>query len=165
MVDNFKTEVKRVNGYLKEVVTFFDSSGNPISHIMNPMMVELKPRDVLQLFVGSFLIASPLCLTEEIWNLSISLHTINVYALSILSIIVVTLFIYFNFYKGKLKGNVINFFKRVVATFMITFSCVVLILVLIDKFPIFDSPSVAIKRLMIISFPTIFGAVISDYIK
>jgi hypothetical protein len=57
MENKFNTEVKRINGYLKEVITFLDSSGQPVSHIVNPLMVEVKPRDVLQLFVGSCLIA------------------------------------------------------------------------------------------------------------
>lgn len=160
-----KTEIKRINGYLKEVVTFFDSTGKPISQVMNPLMVELKPRDVLQLFVGAFLIAAPLCFTEEVWNLSIQLPRANAYALGAVSLITVILFIYFNFYRFKLRGHLVEFIKRVLATYLITVSSVVLILTLIDKFPIFETPYIAIKRVIIIGFPSLFGAVISDYIK
>lgn len=64
MKSSQKTEIRRINGYLREFITFFDSSGNPISQVMNPLMVELKPRDILQLFAGAFLISSPLCFTE-----------------------------------------------------------------------------------------------------
>jgi uncharacterized membrane protein len=81
MVKKIQTEVKRVNGYLKEVVTFFDSTGKPISHVMNPLMVELRPRDITQIFIGSLLVSTPLCFTEEVWNLSISLKLINIYYL------------------------------------------------------------------------------------
>ena len=42
---------------------------------------------------------------------------------------------------------------------------IILILVLIDKFPVETNPYVAIKRVIIIGFPALFGAVISDYIK
>lgn len=165
MNSKVKTEVQRVNGYLKEVVTFFDSSGKPISQVMNPLMVELKPRDVLQIFVGAFLVAAPLCFTEEVWQLSINLKMKNVYALGAVSGVTVALFIYFNFYRYKLKGHVVDFFKRTLATYLITASSIILLLSLIDKFPIQESPYIAIKRLIIIGFPTLFGAVISDYLK
>ena len=165
MENKFNTEVKRINGYLKEVVTFIDSSGKPISHIVNPLMVELKPRDVLQLFVGSFLIAAPLCLTEEVWNLSVSLKVINTYALIMVSLITIISFIYLNFYRHRIKGNAASFIKRVIATYIIVTSSVILMLLLIDKFPFQESPLIAIKRVIIIGFPALFGAVITDYLK
>lgn len=160
-----KTEIKRINGYLKEVITLFDSSGKPISQVINPLMVELTLRDVLQIFVGAFLIAAPLSFTEEIWDLSISLKRTNAYALALISVTVATLFIYFNFYRYKLKGNIINFVKRVFLTYLITIGCISLLLLLIDKLPFQESPFVAFKRVIIIGFPAIFGAVLSDYLK
>jgi uncharacterized membrane protein len=159
------TEIKRINGYLKEVTTFFNASGTPISQLINPLMVELKPRDVLQIFVGAFLIASPLCFTEEVWQLSLTLKNSNIYLLSLVSLITVTLFIYFNFYRFKLNGNVLNFFKRILTTYLITLSSVVLILFLINKFPIMEMPYVALKRVIIIGFPSLFGAILSDCLK
>lgn len=165
MANRQKTETKRVNGYLKEVITFFDSSGKPISQVVNPLMVELKPRDVLQIFVGAFLIAAPLSFTEEVWQLSISLKRANVYALGGISIVTVTLFIHLNFYRYKLRGHFLDFFKRVLATYLITVSSIILLLLLIDKLPFNESPYIALKRVIIIGFPATFGAVISDYLK
>lgn len=165
MNKTFKTEIKRVNGYLKEVVTFFDASGKPISHVMNPLMVELKPRDVSQLFIGALLVASPLCFTEEIWTLSKELPSINIIYLMICSMITVTSFVYFNFYRYKLSGHFVEFIKRIFAIYFITTLSVVLILFLIDKFPVFKEPYVAMRRVVIIAFPSIFGAAITDYLK
>lgn len=159
------SEVHRVNGYLKEVITFFDDSGKPISHVMNPLMVELKPRDIAQLFVGALLIASPLCFTEEIWNLSITLPDINFVYIMITSLFAVLMFVYYNFYRFKLKGNVIEFIKRIIAIYFISILSVSLVLFLIDKFPIIEDPILAIKRLVLIGFPAIFGATITDYLK
>jgi uncharacterized membrane protein len=165
MKTKIETEVKRINGYLKEVVTFIDSSGKPVSQIINPLMTELKPRDILQIFVGAFLVASPLAFTEEIWQLSISLKKINAFALGAISFITSALFIYFNTYRYKIKGNVIEYIKRVFATYLISLSSIILILSLIDKFPVFETPYIAIKRVLIIGFPTVFAAVISDNLK
>lgn len=160
-----KTEVKRVDGYLKEVITFFDDSGKPISHIVNPLMVELKPRDIAQLFVGSLLVASPLCFTEEVWNLSETLPRMNVYLLMICSFIAVTMFVYFNFYRFKLRGHVVEFIKRIIAIYIISIFSVILVLFLIDKFPIMTQPYISMKRVILIGFPAIFGATITDYLK
>ncbi|MFZ9002206.1 MAG: DUF2391 family protein [Bacteriovoracaceae bacterium] len=165
MSSKFETEIKRINGYLKEVVTFFDSSGKPLSQVINPLMVEFRPRDILQIFVGAFLVAAPLCFTEEVWKLSEELKRTNVYGLGAVSVITVILFIYFNFYRYKLKGHIFEFIKRVLATYVITISSIVLILLLIDKFPVQAEPYVALKRVIIIGFPALFGAVISDYLK
>ena len=165
MKQNIETEIKRINGYLKEVVTFFDDSGKPISQIMNPVMVELRPRDITQIFVGALLVASPLCFTEEIWNLSIDLKMLNVYLMAFFSFLSVTFFVYFNFYRFKLKGNIAQFVKRIIAIYAISTASVIFVLFLIDKFPILSQPNVAIKRVIIIGFPSIFGAAITDYLK
>ena len=159
-----QTEIKRINGYLKEVTTFFDASGKPISHVINPLMVELKPRDILQIFVGSLLVSSSLCFTEEVWNLSIQLKSEKVLSLFLVSVFVITSFIYYNFYRFRLKGNVIEFFKRIIATYIICLSSVASVLFLIDKLPL-DQPMIALKRVIIIGFPSLFGAVISDQLK
>ena len=165
MGTELKTEIRRVNGYLKEVVTFLDASGKPISQVMNPLMVELKPRDVLQIFVGAFLVAAPLAFTEEVWNLSVELKRQNVFALGGVSMVTVAMFIYLNFYRFKLKGNVFEFVKRIFATYLITISSIVMLLALIDKFPYETDPIVAVKRVIIIGFPASFGGVISDYLR
>lgn len=163
--EKLKTEIRRVDGYLKEVITFFDRSGRPISHIVNPLMVELKPRDIAQIFVGALVVATPLCFTEEVWNLSETLPKINTYFLMISSFFAVTIFVYFNFYRFKLKGNVIEFIKRIIAIYFISTFSVILVLFLIDKFPIVTRPYIAIKRVILIGFPAIFGATITDYLK
>lgn len=162
---NTHTEIQRINGYLKEVVTFLDDSGKPMGHVINPLMVELKPRDISQIFVGAFLVASPLCFTEEVWNLSETLKFTNIYYLITASIITVTCFVYFNFYRFKLKGNVVEFIKRIFAIYFVTTLSVVLVLFLIDKFPVQTNPILAFKRTVIIAFPSIFGAAVTDYLK
>lgn len=160
-----KTEIKRINGYLKEVVTFLDDSGQPISHTINPLMIELKPRDIAQIFVGSLLVATPLCLTEEVWNISETLPMANMYYILGCSVFAVMLFVYFNFYRFKLKGNILNYVKRIMAIYIISLSSVVLVLFLVGKFPIETSTIVAIKRVVLIGFPAIIGATITDYLK
>ncbi len=161
----FKTEIKRINGYLKEVITFFDSSGKPISHIINPLMVELRPRDVLQIFIGALLMGTPLCFTEEVWVLSSSLKIFNISLILFISLSSVSCFVYFNFYRNNIKGHIIEFFKRIVATYVISILSIVVLLFLIDKFPILENPIIALKRIIIIGFPAVFAGTLSDSLK
>lgn len=161
----FKTEVRRINGHLKELITFLDSSGNPIGQAMNPIMVELKPRDIIQIFAGSLFIAAPLSFTEEVWVISAELGAINVFLLWSCSLITVVLFVFYNFYRASLKGHVIEFIKRIIAIYLISIFSVVLILSLIDKFPIVSETEIAVKRVLIIGFPAVFGGTLSDFLK
>ncbi len=160
-----KTEVKRIGGYLKEIVTFFDDSGRPIGHVMNPLMVELRPRDIAQIFVGSFFVAAPLCLTEEVWKLSEDLPLANTFGLMLCSFGIVVSFVFFNFYRFKLKGHIVDFLKRIFAIYFISTFSVLMMLALINKLPFELTPLVAFKRVIIIGFPSIFGGVITDYLK
>ena len=161
----FKVELKKIGGYFKEVITYFDDSGRPVSHVINPLMIELRFRDISQIFIGALLVSTPLCFTEEVWNLSQQLKLANIYYLIICSFITVSFFVYFNFYKVKLKGHIIEFVKRIIAIYFITALSVMLVLFLIDKLPISLEPMVAFKRVVIIGFPAIFGATITDSLK
>lgn len=162
-MNRYTSEIKRINGYLKEIITFLDDSGNPIGHSINPLMVELKPRDITQLFIGSLLVSTPLCFTEEVWKISESLSDRNIGGFFLLSILAVTSFIYFNFYRYRLNGHFIEFLKRIFFTYLITLLSTILVLSLINKFTFGDHTSMA--RVIIIGFPSIFGAMVTDYIK
>lgn len=165
MGEKYKAELKKINGYLKEVVTFFDDSGKPVGHVINPLMIEFRPRDIMQIFVGSLLVSSPLCMTEEVWNLSQHLRMQNIYLLMTCSLFAVCLFVYFNFYRKNLRGHIIEFVKRMVAIYTVSTISVILVLFLIDKFPYDTEPLLAFKRVILIGFPTIFGAVVTDSLK
>lgn len=159
------SELKRVNGYLKEVVTIFDASGKPVSQVLNPVMVELKSRDIFQLLAGSFIIASPLCFTEEVWKLSEEMSNEGAMLIGVVSFVLITCYIYFNFYRNRLRGFVAEFVKRVLATYVICAASVALTLFVIGKLPWDTHAEVALRRITIIAFPAAFGAVISDNIK
>lgn len=162
---NISSEIKRVNGYLREIVTVFDSSGKPVSQVLNPVMVELKPRDVFQLLAGSFIIASPLCFTEEVWKLSEEMTNQGAVGVGLSSFVLITCYIYFNFYRNRLRGFVVEFLKRVLATYVICTASIAISLLVIGKLPWDANLDVALRRITIIAFPAAFGAVISDNIK
>ena len=69
-------------------------------------MVELRIRDVIQIIVGATILAIPLAFTEETWQLGEKLPVLNVFALGLLSVLFIAIFVYVNFYRFYLKGYI-----------------------------------------------------------
>jgi len=164
-VDIKETTIKRINGYLHRIVPVADKSGEIISYALKPLMLEFKPRDIMQVIVGSALLAIPVSLTEEAWNLGAILPNTNIALICLLSLIFISVFVYFNFYKVTLKGYVIEFIKRVIGTYLISLVVVAVILTLLEKCPWQTDLYVAIKRIIIVAFPAAMSGTLSDTIK
>ena len=77
-IDIKDTTIERINGYLHRIVPVADKSGKIISYALKPIMLEFKPRDIMQVIVGSAILAIPVSLTEEAWNLGEMLPTVNI---------------------------------------------------------------------------------------
>ena len=88
-------EIARIGraGYLHSIIPIVDSSGEVIQRIVKPLMVELKLKDVIQIFVGASLLAIPMAYTEETWQLGETLPLLNIGILSLLSLIFIAIFV------------------------------------------------------------------------
>ena len=108
-----KTEVviKRIGGYLHRVTQIVDSTGKVINSVVTPFQVELKPRDIFQIIVGSYLLAVPVAFTEEVWVLSEQLPTKNILYIALLSLFFISSFVYFSFYRFNLRGHLFEYIK------------------------------------------------------
>ena len=160
-----ETTIKRIGGYLHRVVPIADKSGQIISYALKPLMLEFKPRDIMQVIIGSALLAIPVSLTEEAWNLGETLPMSKIWMIAALSLVFVSVFVYFNFYKVTLKGFVFNFIKRIIGTYLISLLVVALILTLVEKCPWGTDNLLAIKRIIIVAFPAAMSGTLSDTIK
>ena len=164
-IDIRESTIKRINGYLHRVVPVADKSGQIISYALKPLMLEFKPRDIMQVLVGSALLAIPVSLTEEAWNLGQILPNTNVLMIAILSLLFISVFVYFNFYKITLRGYVFEFIKRVLGTYLLSFLVVAVILTLLQKCPWGIDNLLAIKRIVIVAFPAAMSGTLSDTLK
>ncbi len=136
-----------------------------IHKIVHPFMHEFKLRDLLQVIVGASVLAVPVAFTEEVWKLGESLPLINVLSISILSLIFISAFVYYNFHGQSLKTHLPEFFKRVIATYVFSMVVVSILLTLIQKAPWGINNLVAIKRILLVSFPASMSAAVSDMLK
>ncbi|MBS9463237.1 DUF2391 family protein [Flagellimonas sp. 389] len=164
-MEDQKIFTKRIGGYLHKMVPITDASGKLLHYVTKPLMVELKPRDIMQIIIGSTILALPVTYTEEAWKLGEELPLLNVGLLSLISLTFIALFVYFNFYRFNIKGHLFNYIKRVLATYLISILVVAVLLTIIQRCPWQEDSLLAIKRIVIVSFPASMSATISDVIK
>jgi uncharacterized membrane protein len=151
--------------YLHRIIPILDSSGRVVHRVVKPLMVELRARDVVQIFVGSAILAIPAGFTEETWNLGEQLPLVNVIALGLVSLIFLSAFVYYNFYRFYLGSYVFEFIKRVLAIYVFSLVVVAVLLTIIQKCPWGVDNVLAIKRIIIVAFPASMSAAITDFLK
>ena len=157
--------VERVGGYLHRVVPILDNAGKVIDHALKPLMVEFRPRDLMQVIVGASILAVPVAFTEETWRLGETLPFRNVLILSAISVLFIALFVYFNFYRFAFKGHALEYAKRVLAIYFFSLIVVGALLTVIQKAPWSVDVLLAVKRTLIVAFPASMSAAISDALK
>ncbi|MBN1254768.1 MAG: DUF2391 family protein [Deltaproteobacteria bacterium] len=160
-----KQTIKRIGGYLHRLSPVLDSTGKVVSYVTTPLMVELKPRDIMQIIVGASILAIPVGFTEETWSLGERLPFSNILVLAIISLVFIALFVYFNFYRFQLKNYVFEYIKRVIAIYVLSLIVVGMLLTIIEKCPWGTDTMVALKRIIIVAFPSSMSAAISDTLK
>lgn len=157
--------IERIGGYLHRVIPIVDGAGEVLSYALKPVMVELRPRDLMQIIVGAAILAVPVAFTEETWNLGAELPLRNVLALSALSLLFIALFVYFNFYRYAFKGHALEYCLRVVAIYLFSLLVVGLLLTIIQRCPWRTDGWLAVKRMLIVAFPASMSAAVSDNMK
>jgi len=128
-------------------------------------MVELRLKDVIQIFIGASLLAIPMAYTEETWQLGESLPLMNIAILSLLSLVFIAIFVYANFYRYYLKGFRFEYVKRVLAIYLISLIVVGFLMTVIQQCPWGVDNLLAIKRIIIVAFPASMSAVAVDALK
>lgn len=162
-----KTEstIERIGGYLHRVIPIHDSTGKVKNYVLKPLMVEFRPRDLMQIIVGASILAVPVAFTEETWHLGTKLPTVNILMLSAVSILFIAAFVYYNFYRFIFKGHVFQYCKRVFAIYLFSLLIVGLILTIIQKCPWGSDNLLALRRIFIVAFPASMSAAVSDILK
>ena len=147
------------------MVPVMDGAGKVVSYAVTPLMWELRPRDVMQIIVGASVLAVPVAFTEETWTLGERLPVANVLMLACVSMVFISLFVYYNFYRNALRGHVFAYVKRVVAIYVLSLAVVAALLTIIQKCPWGIDNALALKRAVIVAFPASMSAAISDMLK
>jgi hypothetical protein len=94
-------------------------------------------------------------------------HTITPFMVEFkpISILFIAMFVYFNFYRFQLKNHLFEYIKRVIATYFVSFIIVGVLLTIIQRCPWDTNIILALKRVIIVTFPASMSAALSDSIK
>jgi len=167
MSEKLKTirRVIRIGGKLRELIIVKDGAGKVLHKFLSPLMVEFQLKDALQVIVGAAILSIPVSFTEEVWNLGEKLPLNNVLGILAISLLLISAFVYFNFYKGNIKGHRFEFIKRALFTYLISLGIVSILMTLIQQAPWETNWILALKRIIIVTFPASMSGTLVDTLK
>ncbi|WP_430815284.1 DUF2391 family protein [Carboxylicivirga sp. RSCT41] len=126
------------------------------------MIKKLDIEDLSQLIIGSSVLSVPIAFTEEAWNMSRTLPAINLVVVFTLSLSFISIYAFRGIYEGKVKNRIRTYIFRVLFDYFVTVCVVIIVLFALNKLPILSDTYIAIKRIIIISFPASMGAIVVD---
>ena len=97
-------------------------------------MKRINTEDLVQVCLGTIIIATPIGLTDEALSLATSLPTINVISIIALSLILNSVFIFHGVYEGKVRARFPRFILRTLINYSLTILTVTGIIVMTGKF-------------------------------
>ena len=141
-----------------------------INRLIHPLEdAKFSLKDILQILIGASILAIPVGFTEETWNLGQNLPMINIFGLLALSILFISLFVYYQYHRQYhvkgIGGHWGYFIKRTFSTYVLSFIVVSVLLLLIQKAPFLTDSALAFKRAVIVAFPASMSAVIADTLR
>jgi uncharacterized membrane protein len=126
------------------------------------MNLSFNLEDASQVAIGAFALAVPISFSEEAWKLGVTLPLTNLLMVFVLSISFLGIFAYESVFQGNIRYRMRIFFWRIAIAYTIAAIVVALVLLSLDKFPLFTDTLVAFKRLIVITMPASMGAIIVD---
>jgi uncharacterized membrane protein len=127
-----------------------------------PAEPQFRWRDLAEVAIGASIIAFPIAVTEEIWNLGSDLSLARVLVVAAVSFVLLAAAIYLVHHHDDFPLTHRGFVVRVAATYSVTLLISACMLIAIDQFGLFEDPVVAVKRAIIVAFPASFAATLVD---
>ncbi len=118
--------------------------------------------DVSEIIIGSLVLALPVAVTEEVWNLSTELSLARVLLILLISLCAISFFVQTRYRHEFTFSSQKQLFIRVITVYGLTLLVSTVILLAIDRLPVLSEPIVALKRLVIVSFAASFAATVVD---
>ena len=128
-------------------------------------MKNISRSDIAEQIIGASVLAFPVAVTEEIWNLSEQIPFINVILIAVVSCVFLAVFSYFIHSKSDVNSSLRIEVDRVFVTYGITLLVCSVILLMVGKFPLFTETTIALKRVVLVAFPACFSATVIDSLK
>lgn len=122
-------------------------------------------RDVAEIALGACIMAFPVAVTEEVWNLGAELSTLRVLLFALASLFFLGLLILLLHHHEVKGADTRQFFQRVVSTYGVTLLISAALLIGVDRFDLLAEPVVSLKRTILVAFPASFAATVVDSMR
>jgi len=126
---------------------------------------KFRLQDLSEVIMGSVLLAFPVAITEEVWNMGAKISTLNAILISIVSVLHIAWFVYHAFYQSGIDSTWKGLVIRTFVTYFVTLIVAALILAIFDQFPLMTDALVAIKRMIIVALPASFCATVINSLR
>jgi uncharacterized membrane protein len=126
--------------------------------------VEFVRRDVAEIAIGACVMAFPVAVSQEIWDLGEQLTLLRVMLFALASILVLGLLVFLLHRGPETPSDRGVFLSRVLSTYGLTLVIAALLLFGVDRLDLFGHPWVAIKRTVLVAFPACFAATVVDHL-
>lgn len=123
---------------------------------------KLHIRDLAEIVIGSLVLAFPVAVTEEVWNLSTELSLVRTLAISFTSLVFISVFVKTTYRHEMTFSSQKQLFARVLAVYGVTMAVAAGVLFAVDRLPLLGETLVAVKRTVIVAFPASFAATVID---
>lgn len=119
-------------------------------------------RDLSEIIIGSLVLAFPVAVTEEVWNLSVDISMARALMISLGSLVFISVFVRTTYFHETTFASSKEVAKRALTVYLVTLAAVAATLFVIGKLPLNSDFMVAVKRTIIVAFPASFAATAVD---
>ena len=123
---------------------------------------KLERRDVAEIIIGSLVLAAPVAVTEEVWNLGAELSFGRTLFISLSSLVFTSIFVQTKYCHEFSFSSQKDLAARVFTVYGVTLLVAATTLFAVGKLPLVSETVVAIKRTIIVAFPASFAATVVD---
>ena len=123
---------------------------------------ELQGRDVAEIVIGSLVLAFPVAVTEEVWNLGAEISLGRALVISLSSLVCISVFVRTTYRHDFTFSSQKQLAARVLTVYGLTMLLSAAVLLAVDRLPLLTETMVAVKRTIIVSFSASFAATVVD---
>ena len=123
---------------------------------------KMDRRDVTEIVIGALVLAFPVAVTEEVWNLSEELSLARAIVISLASLVFISVFVQTTYRHNFSFSSQKQLVVRVLSVYGLTLLVAAAVLLAVDRLPVGIQTLVAIKRTIIVAFPASFAATVVD---
>jgi len=126
----------------------------------NRPRVRFARQDVAEIAMGACVMAFPVAVTQEVWDLGQELSLMRVELFAVASVFFLALLIYLLQHR-RVPVDPKVFLQRVLSTYGLTLVISALLLIGVDRLELMH-PLVGLKRTILVAFPASFAATVVD---